>query len=627
MGWYVVDARARRAGRAGRAWRSSPARRAGGGATAILTVLPALAASSRCAACPRPQRRPARSTGPLRRIVTLPPRGRDGGRAARCSSSTSGRSRTCPTGSRRSRSTSPVSDRRSRLPAAGDRVPRADLRTDRGAGRLAAARGRRSCSPRYGGARHHRRATAGARRRARARRGRHVRGLHRGPARRGGRRAHRPRRGERVLLQHLLRDRRGRRLRPGPRLGVDGWRGVVASSARALVVAGAASSRCGASPRFESPGGRGRVGAYALAAMTRRGIAKTTSSRRIISTVGSSLELDDVLAAVVRAALGRERRPRVLRLPRRRDAASGSSCAPRASRTRTSSAPSRSAAARASRGGRSSTVSRRSSASARSRTRGRRRCPSSRRTASSRSLAVPVLSRAGAEIGAITAHTEAPREFTDDEVAFLVTVARLVAGAIENARLYEETRRRVAELERLTAARRGDRTGDPPSRRSSRSSPVALASSSGRARATCTCSKAGTEELELQASDPSASEARTTLGLAELGPELARGGRATRLAVPLVAGDELVGLLVARDTAAIDLARAVASQAAVGVRKLQLIERLTERNLIKEFFDELAGGRVRGDLDGSRDAARLRSRPAPRRPRRCACERRARARR
>jgi sugar diacid utilization regulator len=34
------------------------------------------------------------------------------------------------------------------------------------------------------------------------------------------------------------------------------------------------------------------------------------------------------------------------------------------------------------------------------------------------------------------------------------------------------------------------------------------------------------------------------------------------------------------------------------VRKLQLIERLTERNLIAEFFDELAGGPARGDLLG-----------------------------
>ena len=65
-------------------------------------------------------------------------------------------------------------------------------------------------------------------------------------------------------------------------------------------------------------------------------------------------------------------------------------------------------------------------------------------------LAMPIVGRSGEPIGAITAHTEAPREFTDDEVDFLVTSASLVAGAIENARLYDETRLRVQELERLT---------------------------------------------------------------------------------------------------------------------------------------------------------------------------------
>ena len=58
-------------------------------------------------------------------------------------------------------------------------------------------------------------------------------------------------------------------------------------------------------------------------------------------------------------------------------------------------------------------------------------------------LAVPIVGRSGEAIGAITAHTEAPREFTDDEVDFIVTSASLVASAIENARLYEETRLRV----------------------------------------------------------------------------------------------------------------------------------------------------------------------------------------
>ena len=65
-------------------------------------------------------------------------------------------------------------------------------------------------------------------------------------------------------------------------------------------------------------------------------------------------------------------------------------------------------------------------------------------------LALPVTGRSGDVIGVITAHTEAPREFSDDEVDFLVTSASLVASAIENARLYEEARLRVAELEQLT---------------------------------------------------------------------------------------------------------------------------------------------------------------------------------
>jgi GAF domain-containing protein len=217
-------------------------------------------------------------------------------------------------------------------------------------------------------------------------------------------------------------------------------------------------------------------------------------------------------------------------------------------------------------------------------------------------VAVPILSRAAAEIGAITAHTEAPREFTDDEVSFLVTVARLVGGAIENARLYDETRTRVEELEQLTAL--AEAIAQAPNLDDllpivARDARALLHASSCHLYLL----EAGTEELEWRASDPADAEARRTLGLAELGPELARGKRAARVAVPLVAGDELVGLLVARDTTSIELARAVASQAAVGVRKLQLIERLTERNLIKEVFEELEGGRSRGDLVGR--AARL----------------------
>src|SRR5919108_5447201 len=65
-------------------------------------------------------------------------------------------------------------------------------------------------------------------------------------------------------------------------------------------------------------------------------------------------------------------------------------------------------------------------------------------------IAVPILARAGRVIGVIVLHTEAPGEFDDDVLNFLVHTASLVAGAIENAQLYEETSRRVDALTTLT---------------------------------------------------------------------------------------------------------------------------------------------------------------------------------
>ncbi|MGH3136765.1 MAG: GAF domain-containing protein, partial [Gaiellaceae bacterium] len=217
-------------------------------------------------------------------------------------------------------------------------------------------------------------------------------------------------------------------------------------------------------------------------------------------------------------------------------------------------------------------------------------------------LAVPIVDRAGEAIGVITAHTEAPREFSDDEVDFLVTSSSLVGGAIENARLYEETRLRVAELEQLTelaeAIARAEALDDLLQTVVADARPLLAA----RVCHVYLLDPAR-EELDRMASDPEAENARQTLGLAELGPELARGGRSTRLAIPLVASGELIGLLVAEGSTRVELGRAVASQVAVGIKKVQVIEQLTEKNLIKDFFEELAGGRPRGDLEGR--AARL----------------------
>jgi putative methionine-R-sulfoxide reductase with GAF domain len=216
-------------------------------------------------------------------------------------------------------------------------------------------------------------------------------------------------------------------------------------------------------------------------------------------------------------------------------------------------------------------------------------------------LSVPIVARDGGVIGVISLHTEAPREFTDAEVDFLVSSASLVAGAIENARLYEETRQRVGELEHLTEL------AETLTRAQSLDEllPAVAARGLDLLRAAA-CHvyllDSGSEELRLRASAPRDADARPVLKLQSIGPELVRG-RSPRVAVPLVADDELLGLLRAEGTAEIDLARAAANQTAVALKKIELIERLTEKNLIKDFFEQLAGGSVVGDLEGR--AARL----------------------
>ena len=64
-------------------------------------------------------------------------------------------------------------------------------------------------------------------------------------------------------------------------------------------------------------------------------------------------------------------------------------------------------------------------------------------------LAVPILDRSERLAGAMNVRTAQPREWHDDEVELLETIASQVAQAIENAKLYDRSRRRVTELEAL----------------------------------------------------------------------------------------------------------------------------------------------------------------------------------
>src|SRR5919109_1209415 len=64
-------------------------------------------------------------------------------------------------------------------------------------------------------------------------------------------------------------------------------------------------------------------------------------------------------------------------------------------------------------------------------------------------VAVPVPARSGEVLGVVVLHTVAPREFDEGVLNFLAHTASLVAGAIENARLYEESRLRIDALTNL----------------------------------------------------------------------------------------------------------------------------------------------------------------------------------
>ncbi len=64
-------------------------------------------------------------------------------------------------------------------------------------------------------------------------------------------------------------------------------------------------------------------------------------------------------------------------------------------------------------------------------------------------LSVPIITR-DRVVGVINVQHRKHHQHTENEIALLSTIARQVGGAVENARLYEETRRKAAQLDTLS---------------------------------------------------------------------------------------------------------------------------------------------------------------------------------
>jgi GAF domain-containing protein len=225
-------------------------------------------------------------------------------------------------------------------------------------------------------------------------------------------------------------------------------------------------------------------------------------------------------------------------------------------------------------------------------------------------VAVPILARSGATIGVIVLHTQAPHEFTEDTVKLLVHIASLVSGAIENAQLYDRERQRVGALTDLSGvaqevggARDAVEVGSVVTRGTRRLLRAEV----------CQLYRLGGEgtSLHLLASSPATVAMPPTLSVPgllltalngtgtsppaqSLWPEL---DVADLLVSPLSAGGERVGLLCAgaphrhsfsdEDK---ELARAVAHLTAVAIKRVELIEGLTNANIVKDLFEALAAG-------------------------------------
>ncbi|HLH64988.1 MAG TPA: GAF domain-containing protein [Solirubrobacteraceae bacterium] len=231
--------------------------------------------------------------------------------------------------------------------------------------------------------------------------------------------------------------------------------------------------------------------------------------------------------------------------------------------------------------------------------------------------AVPILSRAGQTIGVIVLHTRAPHEFAEDTLQLLIHIASLVSGAIENAQLFDRERRRVSTLTGL--AELGQAVGAAADLAELEELLVRRTAILLGADAVQLLAMDG-ERLDVRASVPETLAAPATAAevlLAGLehhdGAERARAlwpseQLADLLVVPLTAGRERVGLLCAgaRQPFSVEdaeLARSVANLGAVAIRRIQLIEGLTEANAVKELFEALEAGAV--ELASAR-AAQLR---------------------
>jgi GAF domain-containing protein len=223
-------------------------------------------------------------------------------------------------------------------------------------------------------------------------------------------------------------------------------------------------------------------------------------------------------------------------------------------------------------------------------------------------VSVPIFGRDGEVMGVISLHAEAPHEFARADLDLLEHTASLMSGAVENARLYDDSTARVQLMTDLSEL--SERIATSASLEELIQRVCAGTRELLRASRCVVCLIGAGGELEVRASVSAPGQEEVLGGSGELaGARWPRDGwDARRLATLLFgddlegepmlarlsAGDEHLGLLgVVSPTpppGAHTALAAVASHTTVAIRQHELVERLLEKNVVTEFFHALARG-------------------------------------
>lgn len=239
-------------------------------------------------------------------------------------------------------------------------------------------------------------------------------------------------------------------------------------------------------------------------------------------------------------------------------------------------------------------------------------------------MTIPIIAKDRHLIGVISMHAVAPYEFTEQHQTFVSNTAALVAGAIENAQLYENTQRKLNILTALSVLSQTISSGlylDEMLR--------SLATLTVQIMETDLCvimlMDSAHGRLSVRASSPPLTDRALNFQHIDIDRnawEKLRGDFSSRgqlpelsshaferlnpvkdsqyktlLSAPLIAGAEHLGLIscystkTRRPTAEDQtLLSTIANQAAIAIKNSHLVDLLAQKNLVKGFFDDLMYG-------------------------------------